>query len=93
MVQASGIRSGALEGAGFGKPAAVLRYGGFLDTVVDGRTGVFFEAPQPAEIRAAVARLASDTAGAAEIHAHAGRFGEARFAARLREIVAEEAAA
>lgn len=82
-----------LEGAGFGKPAAVLRYGGFLDTVVDGRTGVFFEAPEPAAIRAAVARLASDTAGAAEIHAHAGRFGEARFAARLREIVAEEAAA
>ena len=32
-----------LEAASFGKPAAVLRWGGFLDTVVEGVSGIFFE--------------------------------------------------
>ncbi len=81
-----------LEGAGFGKPAAVLRYGGFLDTVVDGETGAFFERPEPAAIRRAVLRLRSEAADPASIHAHAARFGEGRFVARLQEIVADEGA-
>ncbi len=52
-----------LEGATFGKPSAVLRWGGFLDTVVEGTTGVFFDRPQPAEIAAAVRRLRHDALG------------------------------
>lgn len=82
-----------LEGAGFGKPAAVLRFGGFLDTVVEGETGVFFDRPEPAEIRRAIARLRAESPDEAGIRAHAARFGEERFALRLRAIVAEEAAA
>ena len=43
-----------LEAAAFGKPTAALRWGGFLDTIVEGRTGVFFDEAEPPEIAAAV---------------------------------------
>jgi glycosyltransferase involved in cell wall biosynthesis len=79
-----------LEGNGFGKPAAVLRAGGFLDTVVEGVNGVFFDEPNPNAIAAALVRLASDTSSPSAIRAHASRFSETRFAQRLVEIVAEE---
>ena len=82
-----------LEGASFGKPAAVLRFGGFLDTVVEGETGTFFDRPEPTVIRRALARLRSEIPDEARIRTHAARFSEERFIARLREIVAEEAAA
>jgi glycosyltransferase involved in cell wall biosynthesis len=82
-----------LEAAAFGKPAAVLRWGGFLDTVMDGTTGVFFDAPRAEAVRAAVSQLSAREWDAAAIRAHADRYSETRFVERLREIVAEEAAA
>ena len=80
-----------LEAAAFGKPAAVLRYGGFLDTVVEGVTGTFFETPEPTAIRRACERLLEGEWDAPAIRAHAAGFSESRFTARLREIVDEEA--
>lgn len=78
-----------LEAAAFGKPTAALRWGGFLDTVVDGATGVFFSEPRPTEIARAVRRLRRDVWSAATLLGHAERFGEARFIERLRAIVGE----
>lgn len=46
-----------VEAAAYGKPSAVLRRGGFLDTVVEDDTGVFFEDLQPQSIARAVDRL------------------------------------
>ena len=43
-----------VEAAAFGRPTAALRWGGFLDTIVEGETGVFFDEPEPAAIAAAV---------------------------------------
>lgn len=81
-----------LEGVAFGKPAAVLRWGGFLDTVVEGATGVFFDRPEPGAIRAAVLELTGRSWNAGELAAQADRFSEARFVERLRQIVDEERA-
>lgn len=82
-----------LEGAWFGKPAVVLRAGGFLDTVREGASGVFFDAPEPEQLAAAV-RIASTTCWSVpELQQQARRFGEERFVARLRDVVAEEASA
>ena len=78
-----------LEAAGFGRPAAALRWGGFLDTVVDGLTGVFFDRPEAIAIREALARLLGRAWNAPEIERHASRFSEARFADRLRALVRE----
>lgn len=77
-----------LEAASAGKPAAVLRWGGFLDTVVEGETGVFFAQPAPGEIATAVRTLVGRDWNAAAIEAHAGRFTQRAFAERLRALVA-----
>jgi glycosyltransferase involved in cell wall biosynthesis len=76
-----------LEAAAFGVPTVALRGGGFLETVVDGETGLFFDRPLPIEIAAALDvsdrhRWDSDT-----LRARAEEFGEARFIERIRSIV------
>ncbi|WP_022882155.1 glycosyltransferase [Gryllotalpicola ginsengisoli] len=76
-----------LEAASFGRPVLALRDGGFLDTVVDGVTGVFFEQAHEAPIAAAIGRLSSTDWDAQRIAAHAESFSAERFAARLTEIV------
>lgn len=78
-----------LEAAAFGRPTAALRFGGFLDTIQDGRTGVLFGGPSPGDIAAAMRRLRTLSWDEAQLRAHAARFSEPAFRARLREIVSE----
>jgi glycosyltransferase involved in cell wall biosynthesis len=80
-----------LEAASFGKPVAALRWGGFLDTVVPGVTGVFFDAPEPPLIGRAVTTLISRTWDTAAINGHAVTFSEARFIQRIRELAGVQA--
>lgn len=79
-----------LEVAGFGKPSATLRAGGFLDTVVEGTTGVQFDQPVPDQVAAAIEEMLGRRWDAGPIRAHAALFGEDRFARRLQEIVDAE---
>ncbi|HLN06429.1 MAG TPA: glycosyltransferase [Acidimicrobiales bacterium] len=81
-----------LEAAAFGKPTAAPRLGGFLDTIVDGRTGVLFERPDAGLIAEAMNRVGEITWAGEVMAEHAAGFSEARFAGRLAEVVAEEAA-
>jgi glycosyltransferase involved in cell wall biosynthesis len=81
-----------LEAAAFGKPTAALRWGGFLDTVVEGLTGIFFDQPEPARVADALDELTLRHWDPTAIRAHAERFGEPRFIERLRSIVSEELA-
>ena len=76
-----------LEANAFGRPAVVLRAGGFLDTLVEGVTGVFIEEPTTASVVDAVRRVPSIDPDA--VRAHAQRYGEAAFAARMKDIVAD----
>jgi glycosyltransferase involved in cell wall biosynthesis len=80
-----------LEAAAYGKPVAALRWGGFLDTVREGVTGVLFDAPTPDELAAAVVELRSRSWSPETIRAHADTFSEPRFGARLRELVEQAA--
>jgi len=77
-----------LEAAAFGKPTIALRAGGYLDTVVEGRTGVFVEAPTAEQLRDGVRRAAATSWDPELISDHAATFAEDRFAAALRERVA-----
>jgi glycosyltransferase involved in cell wall biosynthesis len=79
-----------LEAAAFGRPTVALRAGGYLDTVVAGATGQFFERATPDELAGAVEALDAVVWDAESIRRHAADFSEGRFAARLRQIVAEE---
>jgi glycosyltransferase involved in cell wall biosynthesis len=75
-----------LEAAGFGHPSAVLRWGGFLDTVEEGKSGVFFESPTPDAVADALRRVRSNHWDAQRIRAHAEQFSEERFIRRIRAI-------
>ena len=46
-----------LEGAAFGKPSVVLRWGGFLDTIQEGVTGEYFDEVTADSITAALRSL------------------------------------
>ncbi len=82
-----------VEAAAFGKPTAALRWGGFLDTTVEGTTGVFFDEPGPEPIATAVERLAATAWDPDRLRDHARRFSGERFIRRLRQVVDEERAA
>jgi glycosyltransferase involved in cell wall biosynthesis len=82
-----------LEAASFGLPSALLRFGGFLDTMVEDETATFFDEPVPAQVADAVRRLGTTRWSTERIQQNAARFSEDRFVRRLREIVAEESRA
>jgi glycosyltransferase involved in cell wall biosynthesis len=81
-----------VEAATFGKPTAALRWGGFLDTTVDGTTGVFFDEPLPRLIADAVDRMSATAWSEDSLTAHAQQFSLRRFVERMRAVVAEELA-
>lgn len=80
-----------VEAAAFGKPTAALRWGGFLDTIVEGTTGILFDRPDPQSIAQAVDRLCQSSWDADVLVAHAGIYSQERFVERIRAVVAEEA--
>lgn len=77
-----------IEGATHGKPSIVLRWGGFLDTILEDRTGVYFDEPTPAALAAAVTKSIDVEWDEDTIRGHADLFTEAHFARRLREEIA-----
>ena len=82
-----------LEAASFGRPAVVLRFGGYLDTVVDGTTGLFFDEPAPELIAEGIRRAGRAQWDPTAIAAHAASYSEERFVGRLRQVVTASSAA
>jgi glycosyltransferase involved in cell wall biosynthesis len=80
-----------VEAMAFGKPVAALRKGGYLDTVVDGVTGLFFDEPRPDAIAEALGRLSAAAFDAERIRQHSSAFSLDVFVTRLREHVDEVA--
>ncbi len=81
-----------VEGAAFGKPTVALRAGGFVDTVIDGETGVHFSRAEPADVMDAIRRLSSMRFEDRRILAHAQQYSEDVFVRRLAHVIDEEAA-
>lgn len=73
-----------IEAGAFGKPVAVLRGGGFLDTVIEGTTGVFFDTPDPQSIAVGVGHLLAKAWDKTSLVAHASNFSEEGFIAELQ---------
>jgi len=81
-----------LEAAGFGRPSVVLRAGGFLDTVVEGKTGMFFDQPDPSAIATAIKECLLQRWDAGMIQDHAAQFSAEQFRHRIRRAVLGSAA-
>jgi glycosyltransferase involved in cell wall biosynthesis len=82
-----------IEAALFGKPTAALRFGGYLDTVIEGHTGLFFDEPTPALIARAVRELRDAQWDSTAIARHGASFEEGGFIRRIRQVVEEELSA
>jgi glycosyltransferase involved in cell wall biosynthesis len=81
-----------LEAASFGKPVAALRASGYLETILEGQTGLFFDRPHPEEIAATMKELLARSWSEQDMIAQASTFSQTRFIDRFRQIVVEESA-
>jgi glycosyltransferase involved in cell wall biosynthesis len=76
-----------LEAASFGTPTVARRFGGFLDTIVDGVTGTLLDDVSPGSVADAVTSIAAAPPSAETLAAHLAGFSTPRFAKRIREVV------
>lgn len=76
-----------LEAMAAGRPVIALRAGGARETVLEGRTGLFFDAPTVEALMEAIQRLDSFTVDPQRIRAHAETFDMTAFAHRLTMLV------
>jgi glycosyltransferase involved in cell wall biosynthesis len=76
-----------LEAAAAGTPTIALRAGGALETIVEGETGAFFDAPDDASLAAAIGAFDRSRFDPQRLRAHAETFAPPRFIERLRQLV------
>ena len=74
-----------VEAMACGKPVVALKKGGALETVVEGKSGVFFSDPTAEALGVAVDQLEQITWNPAAIRKHAQQFSEANFLARMEK--------
>lgn len=76
-----------VEAQACGKPVVAYRDGGALETVVEGKTGVFFDRPDASSLAAAVLDLERRDWDPRRIRQNAERFSTARFLEETRELL------
>lgn len=79
-----------LEANAVGRPVIAYRAGGALDTVVEGKTGLFFDEPTPESLAAAVRALEDVAFEPEAIRRHALRFDKAVFQRELMRFIEEK---
>lgn len=76
-----------IEAMGHGVPVVAHRSGGPMETILDGKTGVFFEELSVDDLSAAVKKLQTLTFDSAAIHKHAQLFSQHVFQEKIRKLV------
>ena len=77
-----------LEAAAAGRPTIAYRGGGALETIVEGETGIFFDAPEAESLAAVLKTFDASCYDARRLRGHAEKFAPPQFVHRLRDIVA-----
>ncbi len=77
-----------LEAMQFGTPVVAIREGGFLETVTEGESGVFFDAATPDHVRRGILDLRMQSWSRPRIEARAAQFSREAFTERIRAVVA-----
>ena len=81
-----------LEAGVWGRPAIALRFGGFLDTILEDVSGMYFEQPSSAAIYAALERFESMKFDPDKVKNHVQQFSQETFSERLQSAVYDLAA-
>lgn len=81
-----------VEAMAAGRPVVALRAGGALETVIENRTGVFFDEASGESLAEALERVARLSHSPEQTRSHALRFDTRHFQARLRLLVDESVA-
>lgn len=76
-----------LEAAAWGVPTIALKSGGYLDTVIEEKTGIFFEKPEPQQIAQAIDTATKTDWDQATIREHASKFNEQRFILEIKDQI------
>lgn len=76
-----------VEAQAAGRPVIAFRGGGALDTVIEGKTGLFFDTQEPASLVEALRRLDSLAIDPADCRANAERFSAERFDREIRAFI------
>jgi glycosyltransferase involved in cell wall biosynthesis len=77
-----------LEAMAVGTPVVALGEGGVRDSVVEGKTGIFFDRPEVDSLRRALDEVESRNWHRESIRAHAATFSRARFDERFARALA-----
>jgi glycosyltransferase involved in cell wall biosynthesis len=77
----------AVEAQASGRPVIALRAGGLLETVIEGKTGVFFDRPDPGSLCAALEGFDPNSFETDDCVEQAQRFSPERFAENFAQVV------
>lgn len=80
----------AVEAQACGTPVIAYSRGGALDTVIEGKTGVFFEEQTPESLVEAVRKFEELSLDSAFIRRHAEKFDESVFRSRMKAFIEEK---
>lgn len=75
----------AVEAQSFGVPVIAYKKGGALDTVIDGKTGVFFSEQNKASLKSAIAKFDTISFNSGYLITNAKNFSKGNFKRRLQE--------
>ena len=78
-----------LEAMASGRPVIALRQAGALETVVEAKTGEFFNEPTAASLKKAIENFAPAAYSPAVLRAHAETFSRQKFRTELKNVIDE----
>lgn len=76
-----------IEAMATGRPVVALGKGGALETVINGKTGIFFNKQDPQSVVEAVDKINENRFDTALIQRHALKFSKKRFILELKDII------
>jgi glycosyltransferase involved in cell wall biosynthesis len=75
-----------VEAQAFGVPAVVLRSGGYLDSTVEGETGIFVDEATPEAVAAGIRQLRSSRWDSQVVRRHGERYSPASLSRQLHDV-------
>ncbi|MFH1577398.1 MAG: glycosyltransferase [Candidatus Margulisiibacteriota bacterium] len=79
-----------VEAMASGRPVIAYKAGGATETIIDGKTGIFFKEQTPASLISAIKRFQFEVFNQQEIREHALKFSKGIFMRRLSDFVEQK---